>query len=204
MTEPTEKATARMKKDAADKKQREDDIAAATRVGDDMPPIAPVTSFDEEESKPHVQKKFYPLPRKSEEKEITDEKVIIVSICRVGGGCIPTKMDSATAQKWCDAANKLYKSEVPTDWDKAEKAWSLLAQGKEAAGIQMLGIGPDARSTAKMKPAMMAPPPTASLKLHAEMPQSPPLSVKPEPEAPKTPENENNAPSPFNRKMKPW
>ncbi|HHF7349235.1 TPA: hypothetical protein ACPSKE_002438 [Legionella feeleii] len=108
--------------------------------------LQPVKEKEEEveKSKLPMQDEFYIQSKKkgtNEEEEKEEEAKVSLAICR-GSVCIPVDMDLATAMAYCDAANKLLNSTDPNDRAKAENAWDLLTQGKEAESMKLLGVDP--------------------------------------------------------------
>jgi hypothetical protein len=185
-TEQTDQA-----KKGAEKKQRDNDIAVASAKAeaDKQRFAAPVTSPDKDlQPEADKEKEFYPLLRQPEEKDKTEEEEPepTVWICR-GDVCVQVDMDISTAAAWCAASNALLDSDDPKDQAKREEAWNLLSQGKQAESMQLLGVGADARSTAKQSNHVDKAIPTQ------------PMTNKPsdsEPE-PRPEESEDSAPSPF-------
>jgi len=190
-TEQTEQA----KKDA-EKKQRDNDIDVARNKAeaDKQRFAAPVTSPDKDlQPEADEEKEFYPLLRQPEEKDKAEEEEpeLIVMICR-GDVCVRVDMDISTAKAWCDAANALLDSDDPKDQAKCEEAWNLLSQGRQAESMQLLGVGTDARSTAKQSNHDDKTIPTQPMTNK---------SSDSEPE-PRPEESEDSAPSPFSTKPK--
>ncbi|HHF7344456.1 TPA: hypothetical protein ACPSKB_000861 [Legionella feeleii] len=108
--------------------------------------LQPVKEKEEEveKSKLPMQEEFYIQSKKkgkNQEEEKEEEAIFSLAICR-GSVCIPVDMDFATAGAYCKAANKLLLSDDPNDRAKGERAWDLLAQGKEAESMKLLGVGP--------------------------------------------------------------
>jgi hypothetical protein len=101
--------------------------------------------FDKDNTKKAEEKEFYPLIHQPKQKKVEDEEKpeIMVMICR-GSVCVQVDMDPSTAQKWCDAANTLLDSDDPKERAKAEAAWDLLTQGKQAEAMSLLGVGENA------------------------------------------------------------
>ncbi|KTC96671.1 hypothetical protein [Legionella feeleii] len=108
--------------------------------------LQPVKGKEEEvdKSKLPMQDEFYIQSKKkgnNKEEKKEEEPIFSLAICR-GSVCIPVDMDFATAGAYCKAANKLLLSDDPNDRAKGERAWDLLAQGKEAESMKLLGVGP--------------------------------------------------------------